>query len=161
MGSRYDQDGIPAVQERSEYQKAVDQVFEKYEQRMLDLMNRLRDGLLESGFKDVEEVEDDSADDYRKRFAVYESETEDTKKVDITLILAESQQYEGSDEGVTWRLEIVRWDGRILGVSEPFNYTPECWVTLNDSDAIEARWQLFEHIDASELPKLIREGIEK
>lgn len=141
----------------------IEELYEKYKERILTIMDGMRQELTEAGYT-VSETWDEIVDDYRWSIVVYiddgaparcEEDDPSEEDVDIVFEICESQQYEGSDDGITFSISITRVGGEILGGYSPFNYTPKVWVPLDDEEAIEERFALFEQLDHSKVIHLL------
>ena len=75
--------------------------------------------------------------------------------IGITFQINESTECDGSENGINFSVNVVELGGRIIGGLSPYNYTEHCWVSLDDEDAIEERFQIFEEQDAHDLVVLI------
>lgn len=64
--------------------------------------------------------------------------------VDVTVTVLESEVRGDEEGGVNFGLDVVSYGGAIVGGFVPYNYTPDVWVDAADSDAVEARWRLFD-----------------
>jgi hypothetical protein len=143
------------------YWGVIEGIKDKYDARIRAVLERLRAAFAEVGLV-VDEITFMDGDDYRWGFSIYTdaSKNRDTS-VQCTLQIAESLAYEDSYAGATFRIDFVQWGGRIFGSFSPFNYSPQCWVDVNDEAAIEARFTLFERIDVSDFAWDIKEEMKK
>lgn len=141
-----------------DYDKIVDPLAEQYGPKALALLGKVRNLVAEAGFEILHEPADIGCDDYKWSLTIRPAgTTDDDSMIDISIEIAESQEYGDSDEhpyGINFGLDIVKWGGEILGGFTPFNYTPLCWVDAKDSEAIEQRWNILEGADLSEIPSL-------
>lgn len=115
-----------------------------YAERMKAVMVKLRDAC--RAYKlDADEVWDMSGDDFSWAFRVkaYPG-APDADTLDVTLKLDEQQAYEGEGDGVTFSLDLVWYGGEIAGGMAPYNYTPSCWVSATDTEAVAERFSYFE-----------------
>ncbi len=117
----------------------VEEVRDKYEPRILAGMNAIKDTAIREGYT-VEGPEETSDEEFSWALFV-------GTQVDITFTIVESKVREGTDEGISFMLDIVESGGRILGAFSPYNYTPKLWVPLDDPDAIEERFRMMEQVD--------------
>jgi hypothetical protein len=65
--------------------------------------------------------------------------------VDVTLTIEDAVEYgdyEKADQGATIGLRAVKFGGEILGVVQPYNYTPDCWVELKPWQAAREEMRL-------------------
>ena len=81
----------------------------------------------------------------------------DDPAIDVSITLGEAVVFgdgESNPFGVSFRLDIVGYGGRIIGGIAPYNYTEDCWVDGTDADAVAARWQLIQDANLTEIPAL-------
>lgn len=134
-----------------------EQIRDAYHPRILALLGVLATKLKNSGFSVDEPDILDDMDEYRWGFMIdFEKDLGPNKKVIIDMRIAESEQYDGSANGVTFAIDMVESGGRILGGMVPFNYTPEVWVSRDDPEGIQARFVLFEDADFEGCVDLVR-----
>jgi hypothetical protein len=141
----------------STYAENVDAIRERYATRILGILTVIQSHLREAGFE-TDDPCDMSCDDYRWSLLVYrdgEPGNLSDADVDITLEIAESLQFEGTEDGINFSIHVVETGGRILGTLCPYNYTPDVWVDAGDLDAIEARFRLVEDADHESIVELI------
>lgn len=141
----------------STYTENVDAIRERYAARILGILTVIQSHLREAGFE-TDDPCDMSCDDYRWSLLVYRDGklgNLSDADVDITLEIAESLQFEGTEDGINFSIHVVETGGRILGTLCPYNYTPHVWVDAGDSDAIEARFKLVEEADHESIVELI------
>jgi len=75
---------------------------------------------------------------------------EDEDGIDVELCAHTSEAYEGEKGGVNFSLGLCHYGGEIVGGYAPHNYTPACWVPIEDKEAIRDRWNLFDaHFSAA------------
>lgn len=138
------------------YDDSVEVLAKTYGERVLALLARVRDELVKEGFTIACEPGEMFGDDYRWSLLVQRPDTDDEdNRVDITVQIAESRDYDGYDGGVSFTLDLVEWGGRILGGLAPYNYTDQCWVPMGRADEVEQRWSILEDSDVSTIPDLI------
>lgn len=76
--------------------------------------------------------------------------------VDFSLTIAEAASYgDEPAEGINFAFDVVGYGGRLLGGITPYNYTPQVWVRVDDTAAVEARFRLIEEADLSTLTTLL------
>jgi hypothetical protein len=127
-------------------------IKEKYEHRILAVLNRIAETLREAGYG-VDEPVDMSCDEYWWSLLVHGDSDEDT--IDISFKICESEQYDGEEGGVNFALDIVEMGGRILGGLCPFNYTDRCWVDRSDEEAVEERFAIFEEANPDDIVPIL------
>jgi hypothetical protein len=129
----------------------VDEIKAKYEKRILALMGRLRDAIVQTGFMTTE-VQEITCDEYKWSFEIHVDNDPSKfgpQDVGIDFTIMESGQHDGTDEGVNFELKVQGYGGRVLGSICPFNFTPEVWVK-SEAD-VEERFKLLEMVDDLEL----------
>jgi hypothetical protein len=140
------------------YADKVTTVKDRYAERIVRILERIRETLQDAGYQ-VAEPFDMTCDDYRWSMLVYvESEPEgdvEDGDIDITFQIAESEQFDGTEDGINFSLDIVTVGGRILGGLTPYNYTGDVWVNLDDAEAIEQRFSILEQADPADILDLI------
>lgn len=82
------------------------------------------------------------------------------ESVDISLDIAESERFDGTEGGVNFTIDIVEEGGRVLGGMAPYNYTDDVWVQRSDAKAVEARFALIEESARShaEIVRIVKEA---
>jgi len=128
----------------------------KYVKRIRAILNAIKASLVEAGFK-VEGPHDMTADEYWWSLLVTYGPGENDK-ADVSFRFFESQEYDGSDEGINFGVDIVEFGGRILGGLTPYNYTPDVWVDPNDSEGIEERFRIIEQADPDDIVPLLEQA---
>jgi len=122
-------------------------IYRKYKSRIRKTLESIKNVLQEAGHK-VDGPLDMTDDEYRWSLIANDN-------VDITFAIAESEECDGSENGVNFTVSVVDHEGRILGGLTPYNYTSECWVDRKDSEAIEERFQVVEAADPYDLVGLL------
>lgn len=117
-----------------------EEIKDKYKERIEKCMNTLRATLIAMGYN-VSELDFYDCDSSSWRMLLHVDDGED---VDISFTIAESEQYDGSDNGVNFMSDFVETGGHMLGGMCPYNYTDKCWVSRDDADAVEERFKLME-----------------
>ncbi len=71
--------------------------------------------------------------------------------IDVTFEFATQRAFEGPKDatGLTFSVSIVEVGGAIRGGMSPHNYTDSVWLNIDDEDALEKRFKLFEAADPS------------
>jgi len=140
------------------YADKVTAVKDRYAQRIVKVLESIRAELQAAGYT-VDEPFDMSGDDYQWSMLVrVESGPDDdiaNGDIDITLQIAESMQFEGTEDGINFSLDITEVGGRIRGGLTPYNYSDDVWVSLDDDHRIEQRFSIFEKADPAEILNLI------
>jgi hypothetical protein len=141
----------------------VEEIKDRYAARIVKVLESIRAELQAAGYH-VDEPFDMSCDSFSWSLLVrIGSKPEDAATdgdVDINLKIAESTEYDGdgSEEGINFSLDVVEYGGRIMGGLTPYNYTRDVWVSLDDADAIEARFSIFEETDPATILNLFDNG---
>lgn len=121
----------------------------KYRKRIVQILERMADVLRQDGYV-VEGPTFLDGDDYRWSLLVHldgDPDTVSDQDIDISIKLCESEEYDGTEGGVNFSVDIVEVSGRILGGLTPFNYSDRCWVSRNDPQAVEERFRIVEEAD--------------
>jgi hypothetical protein len=146
-----------------EYSDILEGIKNKFEPKIRKVLEAMREVLKNEGYA-VGEVYDMHDDVYRWSFLVcrdksvegdYNPSDLQDNDVDITFIIAESHEYDGTENGLNFMVNIVEVGGSILGGMCPFNYTEDVWVDINDPDAIEERFSYFEQSDPESIIDLL------
>lgn len=125
-----------------------EQIKNKYEERIVTLLQKLVTVLTANDFT-VDEPCDMSDDTYRWAFTVRFGDSEKNEKneendVDFIFTICESEQCDGTKNGVNFMLDITTVGGSCLGGVTPYNYTDRVWVNRNEENEIEDRFKLME-----------------
>lgn len=140
------------------YADKVTAVKDRYAERIVKVMERIRAELQEAGYH-TEGPDEIFGDDYRwallARIESKPGEDFANGDVDITFEIAESEQFEGTEDGINFSVNVVEYGGRIRGGLTPYNYTEDVWVSLDDDEAIEDRFAIFEQADAYDIVTLL------
>ena len=133
----------PAELSEEEYSEATEKLANEYGPKALALLGSIAQRLREEGFV-VDDPEDLSCDDFKwgmlLRLCSKPGEKWHDLDMDLSVELAESLGYEGSTDGVTFRLDANMAGGECVTGFSPWNYTERCWVDMRDSEAIKERW---------------------
>lgn len=131
----------------SDYGKQVESVKDRYNNRILAVLARIRDAIREAGFQ-CSDPEPMHHDRFEWSFGAGRTKPGDAF---VNFAIAEKPDYEGEGTGITFHLTILEDGGRVLGVFSPFNFTSAAWIDVTDGDAIEDRFALFETLDPNEM----------
>jgi len=75
----------------------------------------------------------------------------------VTLSMGLAFEYgDEPEDGITFRIDAVAEGGRILAQLAPYNYTPECWVSASDPEAVEERFALIAAVDPFEFMETVQ-----
>ncbi len=129
-----------------DYNAKVDALKEKYEPRILAIMANIAEAFRVLGLEPTKIV-DLCDDEYRWAF--------DANGVGVDFTIVEQLASEGDGQGVTFRIDLTGSNSEILGGIAPFNYTKQCWVDINDVEAIEDRFSIIEDADPCEFVNLV------
>lgn len=145
-----------------EYDKVIDAIYAEYAPKMQAVLDNVRSLLVNEMGWWAGDSYDLSDEEYEWRFSAAPTEANqgDDPAIDVSLTLGEARVFGDEDRapfGVSFRLDIVGYGGRIIGGFAPYNYTDQCWVDGSDADAVAERWQLVEDADLSSIPALINE----
>ena len=90
-----------------------------------------------------------------------DEDSSDLDGIDIRFDICESEEYDGTENGVNFSVDITTVGGEIIGGMTPFNYTDDCWVSRDDEGAIEERFSIMERADPVGCANLIIEWLKK
>jgi len=132
-----------------------EQIKTKYEPRILVILNAMRTALNEAGHNCGESF-DMSSDDYRWSMII--NGDDGSNGINISFIIAESEYWDGEENGVNFMVDVVEFGGRMLGGLCPYNYSNKVWVSRDDEDAIEERFRIFEQADPADIIKCVEQS---
>lgn len=129
----------------------IEDIFEKYSERMENHLNVLRDEMREYLQNEVPDayittVHEAYGDVYG--FVMYLVHPKH-QTLNIIFEIINSEDF-GHDNGMAFRIEGVSAKGDWTCHCTPFNFTPDIWVARNDEQAIEERFKLVQQVDSSE-----------
>ena len=137
-------------------------INKKYKARIKRILCNIRDACKANGLRPDAEPSDMS-DGFRYNLVVRRPHSAGADYADddydVTFEINESEECDGTDDGVNFAVNVVQIGGVIVGGLSPFNYTDQCWVSRKDPAAIEERFQILEDADASEVVTLIKRHI--
>lgn len=138
--------------------KKVEAVASQYHDRIMKILSSIREELVEDGWY-VEGPFENHCDDFQWAMVSstnpqFQNELNEDD-IDITFKICESEEYDGTEGGLNFSVNIVTVGGKIIGGITPFNYTEKCWVDINDSDAVEERFCLIEEADPNGVVSLL------
>jgi hypothetical protein len=137
-----------------DYAGKIETVAAEYVPRMMAKLAEVMRELVDSGFE-VDGPYDTTSDDFRCELFATGNGLGET--VSVSLEIAESIEYDGTEDGVSFVLDIVAEGGEIIGGLTPYNYSPEVWVSLADHEAINVRWAIIDQAPVSDIAYLIEQ----
>lgn len=131
-----------------EYDDKIERLRDRIDARVKRLLREIGDGFAREGWqpRGVWRMWDD---EYRWTLQVYEPGAvpgeDEEDSIDVTFKIAEQAQYEGPEDatGVTFRLDLDWYGGAIIGGMCPGNYSDDCWIDVDDTHALQKRFELF------------------
>ena len=86
-------------------------------------------------------------------------QTDIDSSIDISFEMLDAVDYGGTENGMSFVVNMVEYGGRIVGGFHPYNYTDMCWVDPRNNSAVECRWDIFEGpaMDAGEIASVIQQ----
>lgn len=134
--------GNPPWEQYTQYDH--DYYGEKYGPKIQKLLEIICSEAKERGYECTSPI-DMSDDTYRWAVAVSPPGAETEDSVDVSVEIATSEAYDGTPGGLNFSMNVVSYEGEMLGGLTPYNYTDEVWVSMSDPDAVEERWRLFDN----------------
>lgn len=140
-------------------QEVIETVYEAYKERVLAIMVSIRDACRDAGL-DADEAYDATADEYRWEMEVFYVEGGTRADAAIVLTIEEAAALgDEPEDGINFSVLATNGSGGLIASLAPYNYTPECWVSANDPNAVEDRFSILENMDWPELAEMIRRSI--
>lgn len=128
----------------------IEKIKTNYQTRILSFMDRVQESLALNDFT-CSPTEELTYDSFEWSFVLHlDAVSPDqigrcrNQDLAVELILCESEQWDGEENGMSFRLDLNGNGGRVATSFAPFNYTDRCWVHVDDDAAIEERWRIFE-----------------
>lgn len=137
-----------------------EEIKDKYEKKILQILSNISDCLKdgEEGWK-VGAVNEMHDDEFKWGMLISKLDEDPIElsndDIDISFTIIESERNDGEENGVSFSIEAVTVGGVIVGGLTPYNYTNDVWVSKDDEEAIEIRFQILQQVDVSELVYLI------
>lgn len=143
-----------SVVSEDQYLALTESLKDKYEARITAYLDGVAKLFREQGWQ-AGPVLDLCADEYEWAVLVNPDPKADLKAhprtIAIEFEIAESLQYDGTTYGVSFKIDLSGYGGFVIGGLAPYNYSDECWVPVDDEDAIETRFLICEQSDFTEL----------
>lgn len=115
-----------------------------YVPRIKTMLDEVRKEALERGFQCDEPYE---MTDEEVRWCVLvrpaDAKPEEEVGVDVRISILESEPSDGTEGGCNFALEMVEYEGIVVGGMIPYNFTEHVWVPREDENAVETRWRVF------------------
>lgn len=152
------------MSKQDKYADQVDAVREKYESRILALMERFRTALQAAGYV-CDPVVEIGCDEYQWSFRINMKPDEPgnwhEEDFGIDYTIWESRGREDDNAGINFCVEVVASGGRELGSYAPNNLTPYAWVSMDEPDAVERRFLSVETVRPEEVVEVIQQELER
>lgn len=126
------------------------EIKKKYEKRIIAILSKVKDALTASGH-DVSDPYEMDSEYYRWDIVV--DPPEPVRAIAIFFEIATDP------EGVNFAITASSYEGQIIGGLTPHNYTPECWVSMDDENAIESRFRIHEKVKPRAWVRLISDWL--
>ncbi len=123
------------------YEDAVDAVKDRFADRITIFLTSVSELLRLHGWTGSETPYEMFDDDYSWWITMEHPDVPEA--LDITIEIAESRGYDGTDAGVNLGLQMVWYGGLICGQCNPYNYTDAVWVDPTNDDAINERFEII------------------
>lgn len=137
-----------AMYQDEEFMEVVARLKERMTEQIDKLMEDLKAAAKKAGYQ-VGTIEDVTDDEFKWTFIIHVTEVpaEEVGKwhttdlgVDFTIV--ESLVHDGTDDGINFCLAFQGDGGVTYRQVCPYTFTPQCWVSVNDNDAIEERFNI-------------------
>lgn len=126
------------------YEEVIEAISKKYEERIVKVLERIQ-SVINDNDMHTDAVTEMSGDEYWWSLCVWPAEDKEADQmVEVALKITESIEYDGSEDGVSFAIDIVGNGGEMIGGLSPYNYTEQCWVNCEDEKAVEERFKLIE-----------------
>ena len=146
---------------QEKYNEAEEKIRREYGPKMMQLMTELANMCREEGLE-VDGPFECDADEYSVELMVKRTGADEEDSMDVRLEIDDSDENDGSLDGVTFSMRSCMNGGLIKGPQlSPYNYSPDVWVDVRDSKAIAERWSLMEQADLTECVYLINKELPK
>jgi hypothetical protein len=131
----------------------------KYEPRILALFAKIGAAVTADGVYTASEPYEMTDEEHQWHMSLNPATDPDNQdaSIDISFTITESAVRDGSDEGIAFMLDIVAYGGEMLGGFSPYNYTEELWIPLDNADAVETRFAMFEEINIDSILEAVNE----
>lgn len=141
----------------------ADEIKNKYEKRIEAYLQTIIDALREYELEVSDVSLETWSDDYQWWVFTHPvgRVRSDGAWVDICFTIAESEHWDGEENGINFMVEINSASGRQIGGVIPYNFTNEVWVSRDDEEAIDERFCFVERIDPLSAADLIIEHYAK
>ncbi len=137
-------------------------IAKKYGARARKYLRAVKVGLQDAGLKIEGPADMGSKDEYAwSLYVKTPGGDEDEDAVDITFRVLDSEEWDGTEGGVSFGVDAVTTSGEQLAQLTPYNYSDKVWVDIMDKDAVDARFLLVEGVDPSELVYLVAKHFRK
>jgi hypothetical protein len=147
----------------STYQAHTERHGDTYQPKMREILESIRKEAVARGYL-CDEPFDMTDECYRWSVLVRPGGTPKDADVgvDVAIQIAESHAYGDGEAGLNFMLDMVEYGGLIVGGLAPYNYTSDCWVPVDDDEAVAYRWRIFsDAFDASTVLDRIEEHYAK
>lgn len=135
-----------------DYAATMERMWAVYESRVRDFLLRVKGAINDAGWwtGDIYDLSDDT---YRLSFPCAPSGEllDDDHLVDVTCEIGEAIAYgDEAEYGVSFRLDVVEYNGRILIQWAPYNFTDQCWVDARSGISLFERWEFFSLVNVGD-----------
>lgn len=131
-------------------------VRDLYDARIMTFLKRVQSAARALGYTFAQGPYEASYDEYRWELVGRRPGGGPEDLVDFSLTIAEAAAYgDEPADGINFAFDMVGYGGQLLGGITPYNYTPQVWVRVGDTAAVEARFRLIEEANLSTLGLLL------
>jgi len=132
----------------------IEDISKRYGDRILKILENIRLELHERTTLTCQDPEELDAE-WAWAMLVLSDSSDMDSSVDVKVEIVDSEEHEGVEGGVTFRLDVTSYGGHTVCQLTPYNYTEECWVKRANAEAVEERFSIIEQADVSELTYLL------
>jgi hypothetical protein len=141
--------------------EAIRKMFEK---RIVKIMEKIRKVVTDAGYycTEISLIDGDYYSWYFICHTLGKPETndlDDDMDIDFQFIITESEYWDGTTGGVSFKIDINTVGGQMLGGFTPFNYSDNVWVSRSNKSAIRERFKLMEEASIDGIPAMLHEHV--
>lgn len=125
----------------------TDYLQDEYTSKIRTLLKEVQAEARERGYL-CEDPHDMTDEEIRLSVLVQPAGTtpDEAEGVDVGITLLESECADGTKGGCNFGLDVIGYNGIIVGSLVPFNYTENVWVPRESDEAVAKRWRVFNEV---------------